>query len=169
MYKFSYSRPFYIIDFGETTEDDGSVNNILDALGGGHRTSSVAGLSSGSASLFEPTSSGIVSLAHPPTPPQHIINQDPGIDVLEEDDEEGLMIRELSILSTPGNKRSPVIGLVTMTMTDGESSGLGSGASNCNTSSPTSLPLHHHHQVEPEDYEHVYCQLDPYFVSVTIL
>jgi hypothetical protein len=191
---------------GETTEEDGSVNNILDALGGGQRTSSVAGLSSiggGSVSLYlEPASSacGIVSLAHPP--PKTLNNDinginnhpDPGIHN-EDDDDEVSMIRELSILSTPSNKRSPVIGLVTMTVLDGDSgnsgsSGLGSAsnsnASNCNTSSPIShhhhinhhsIPIMHQHQlqhhnnqqqVEVEDYEHVYCQLDPYFVSEII-
>jgi len=119
------------------------VNNILDALGGGQRTSSFAGLSAGGVTLD--------SLDH--------LNHKEGVEDLDG------MTRELSILSTPGiNKRSPVVGLG---MTDGESSGVGSGTSAHSSASPTgsSIPGNSSHN---DEYEHVYCQLDPYFVSFQI-
>lgn len=89
---------------GETTEDDGSVNNILDALGGDKRSSSA-------------------------------IEVDPSVMVV-------------------GVGPSSVNGGVG----DGESSGLGS-------TSPTGSSHPNSNEIEHEDYEHVYCQLDPYFVS----
>ncbi len=50
---------------------------------------------------------------------------------------------------------------------DEESSGVGSTSP---TGSPQpNSPHHHHHENEvQEDYEHVYCQLDPYFVSFEV-
>lgn len=171
---------YFPSDFGET-EEDGSVNNILDALGGGQRTSSIAGLSAGGVTLD--------SLDHEHHNPNNQINQynqniqsihyqkhqhhnnhhhhnqvqfQEGID--ESINEIDGMTRELSILSTPGiNKRSPVVGLG-MTMTDCESSGVGSGTSAHSSASPTgsSIPGNSSHN---EEYEHTYEQLDPYFVS----
>lgn len=91
---------------GETTEDDGSVNNILDALGDEQ----------------EQRSSSAVEIIDP------------------------------SIITKTGSS------VMVVGMGDGESSGVGS------TTSPTGSP-HHDNEPQHEDYEHVYCQLDPYFVS----
>lgn len=82
---------------GETTEEDGSVNNILDALAENPRSSSAVEVS-----------------------------------------EDSVMVV-----------------------------GMGDGESGVGSTSPTgsSHPNSSHNEVEQEDYEHVYCQLDPYFVS----
>lgn len=148
----------FFTDYPE--EDDGSVNNILDAFGGAERSASISGLSVHEG--YHPSWTVIDG----PTVQAHSSGVILGTSSSAITNGSGIRtgiatMRELSLVGK--------VGTIGSTGT-AESSGVGSSASggahstNSSAASPAGSSLSQPQQ--NEDYEHVYCQLDPYFVSV---
>lgn len=177
-------------------EDDGSVNNILDAFGGAERSASISGLSVHDGhhkphpppvplSPDHPSSSwtvldvgvpsavlGLPSPQHASTPSGVYLgtNSSPGVIPTGPGIRTGIAtMRELSLVGGKSQHNTGTLGS-TGTTGDAESSGVGSSASggahstNSSAASPAGSSLSQSQQQQNEDYEHVYCQLDPYFV-----
>lgn len=155
---------FLFSDFPE--EDDGSVNNILDAFGGAERSASISGLSVHEGHPSWTVLDGPSVLPGQPNNPGVIMSNSGGLKngVMNSGIRTGIAtMRELSLVGK---------GTIGSTGTGGdtESSGVGSSASgganstNSSAASPAGSSLSQPQQ--NEDYEHVYCQLDPHFVSV---